>query len=700
MSFLVPAFLGALAALSIPVLIHMINRERKVVVEFPSLMFIHKIPYRSVRRQKIRHLLLLLLRCLALAVIVAAFARPFFEKPKDAIAATTGAREIVIAIDQSYSMAYGNRWKRAQDAARKVVGEISGNDRVTIILFAAQPSLRNEPTADKSRLEGEIARAKVTAEGTRFVSAIKLGGTVLDASSLPRKELILISDYQRAGWAKREEVTLPPGVVLKPVDVGEKTSSDAAVVSVTAKRDDDSTRAHVRVSARVTNVGAKERTTDAVLDIGGRAVESKRITIPAKGATQVSFSPAAVPGSATRGIVRIGADSLPPDDKFHFTISPNEEIAVLIVEPAGARPNLSLFLNKAFETSTRPKFKVNVTHDSELEGTDFDNRSLVIFNEATPPAGALGARLRDMVNAGTGVLIVPGMSDTERWPAEWRTYLPATIGGIIDRVGDREATFGKVDVSNPLFEIFSAAGSGDFSSARVFKYKAIVPKSDSGVSVIARFDDGAPAMVEGTKGAGKVVVWATTLDADWTDLPRSHGAVYVPFVFQLGRHIGRFTDPRQFFTVGDALDLSRHAEMTEPLLGKGARPANDSGELVLQTPTGDKVEVSVKGTNRLARLGESGFYELRGPKTPVGGGRPIAVNVDASEADLTHLDPAELVAAATKATGNKSKTETNLGTPEEQERRQTVWWYLLLGALFVLAVETVMSNRLSRAVSI
>jgi hypothetical protein len=699
MGFLVPAFLGALGALSIPVLIHMINRERKVVVEFPSLMFIHKIPYRSVRRQKIRHLLLLILRCLALAVIVAAFARPFFATKKEAIASGVGAREIVIAIDQSYSMAYGDRWKRAQDAARKVVSGISGNDRVTIILFAAQPSLRNEPTADKGRLEAEIARAKVTAEGTRFVSAIKLGGTVLDASPLPRKELILISDYQRAGWAKREEVLLPPGVVLKPVDIGEKTSSDAAVVSVTAKRDDDSARAHVRVSARITNIGAKERTTDAVLEIGGRVTESKRITIPAKGATQVAFAPVGVPTSATRGIVRIGADSLPPDDKFHFTVAPNEEISVLIVEPASARPNLSLFVRKALELSERPKFKVDVKGDDELKGTDFDNRSLVILNEATPPTGALGARLRDMVNAGTGVLVVAGLNDMERWPAEWRTYAPVTFGAVIDRSSETNATIGKVDYSNPVFEIFSAPRSGDFSSARVFKYKAIVPKSDSGVSLIARFDDGAPAMVEGTKGAGKIVVWATTLDDEWTDLPQQ-GPVFVPFAHQVGRHIGRFTDPRQFFTVGDALDLSRHAELTEPLLGKGARPATDSGELVLQTPAGDKVQVSVKGTNRLARLGESGFYELRGPKTPVGGGRPIAVNVDASEADLTHLDPAELVAAATKATGNKGKADESVGTPEEQERRQTVWWYLLLAALFVLAVETVMSNRLSRAVSI
>src|SRR6185503_16475382 len=105
MSFLAPAFLAALAAIGIPVIIHLINRERKVVVEFPSLMFLQRIPYRSVRRQKLRHILLLAMRCLAIALLVAAFARPFFAKRVSAIA-TTGARVVVILLDRSASMGY------------------------------------------------------------------------------------------------------------------------------------------------------------------------------------------------------------------------------------------------------------------------------------------------------------------------------------------------------------------------------------------------------------------------------------------------------------------------------------------------------------------------------------------------------------------------------------------------------------------
>jgi hypothetical protein len=90
MGFLAPALMAGLLAIAIPVVIHMINRERRETVVFPSLMFLRKVPYKSVRRQKQRHLLLLALRCLAIAIMVAAFARPFFDR--QIAAAATGLR--------------------------------------------------------------------------------------------------------------------------------------------------------------------------------------------------------------------------------------------------------------------------------------------------------------------------------------------------------------------------------------------------------------------------------------------------------------------------------------------------------------------------------------------------------------------------------------------------------------------------------
>src|SRR5436309_15196842 len=128
MGFVAPLLFAGLVAVAIPIFIHLIQRERKRVVEFPSLMFLRRIPYQSVRRRRIRHWPLLLLRAAAIALIVAAFARPFLRQSAVANAVTGGAREVVILLDQSASMGYGDHWVRAQEAARGVVRGLGQDD--------------------------------------------------------------------------------------------------------------------------------------------------------------------------------------------------------------------------------------------------------------------------------------------------------------------------------------------------------------------------------------------------------------------------------------------------------------------------------------------------------------------------------------------------------------------------------------------
>src|SRR5262249_5530089 len=168
MTFLTPAFLIGLGALAVPVLVHLIQRERKRVVEFPSLMFVRRIPYQSVRRRRIRHWALLLLRAAAVALLVAAFARPFVSQSAAAKTVATGAREIVIMLDQSASLGYGDHWQRAQDAARAVVRGMGASDRATLVLFAKNAEENMRATSDRARLEGAIGAAKVTSGATRY----------------------------------------------------------------------------------------------------------------------------------------------------------------------------------------------------------------------------------------------------------------------------------------------------------------------------------------------------------------------------------------------------------------------------------------------------------------------------------------------------------------------------------------------------
>jgi hypothetical protein len=677
MNFLAPAVLAGLLAVAIPVMIHMINRERRETIAFPSLMFLRKIPYRSVRRQKLRHLLLLAMRCLALAIIVWAFARPFFERRMAAAPASSDGREVVVLLDRSYSMGHGGRWTRATDAVRTLAGQIRGVDRMSIVAFASTAAQLAPPSSDAAIITAGLANARPTSEPTRYATGLRTAAQLLSASELPRKEIVLISDFHRSGWSPNDDVTLPEGTSVRTIDVSRKENVDVAVTGVSVARSQAGERVRATVSARAANLGTEPRTVDATLELTGRPVETRQVTIPPRGTSQIVFGAASVSAVVTRAVVRITPDSQPANDAFFFTIAEESGASALLLEPPRARANQSLFLARALAVADDPAVRVTTKSVDALTAADLRGRTLIIANETDLPAGALGAQMRAQIQNGAMLLIVPGERGTLGLTPEWRAILPASIGTVTDRARGRWAS---VDFSNALFEPFRTSRA-DFSSIAVSRYRVLEPAPDS-AQVIARLDDGSPLLIERPVGLGRVMLWAGTMDAQWNDLP--FHPLWVPFVHQIARRSMAGRESRAWFTAPHALDLASEVER---------------GSAVVEAPSGARVRLSADSQRTSVELRERGFYELRSSATAIGAGRPIAVNVDAAEADLSHMDPAELVAAITdrNARGATATGQTPfLGTSEELERRQSIWWYLLMAALLLLAAETLLSNRLSR----
>jgi hypothetical protein len=232
-----------------------------------------------------------------------------------------------------------------------------------------------------------------------------------------------------------------------------------------------------------------------------------------------------------------------------------------------------------------------------------------------------------------------------------------------------------------VFEVFKAPRSGDFSAAHFFEYRAIQPGPAD--RVLARYDDGTVAAAERKLGEGRVIVWTSTLDDTWTDMAVK--PVFLPLVHQLVRYLAHYEPPTSWFTVGQVLDLKSRSR----------------ADRVVVTPSGQRLAPSAAAQNvpGLVELNEQGIYDVR-PATADAGARPesVAVNLDPAESDLTALDPSELVASVT---GHASNTVAEASasqemTREETERRQGLWWYLLLVGLLLLATEMVIANRLSR----
>ncbi len=685
MAFLSPLFLAGLAAIAIPVAIHLIQRERKRVVQFPSLMFVRRIPYQSVRRRRIRHWLLLAIRAAAIACLVAAFARPFFRQSAIAAAAVGGSREIVVLLDQSASMGYGDHWQKAQDAARQAVRSLGSDERGTLVLFSRNAEENMRATTDHGRLEAAIGAARVGSDATRYGPALKLADSILARSTAQRREAVLISDFQRAGWSGSEDAHFPEGTTLTPVSVASTGTTNLSVPSVTFARSSFSGQERVTVTAGLANRGDAPMTGVAVaLSIDGHDIQTQPVTIAAHASAAVAFTPFTLAESNVRGSVRAGTDPMPADNAFNFVLAPSAPVSILIVDNGGQGDASSLYLSKALSIGTTPAFRVDVVPAARLTPAAFDGRAVVVLNDAPFPSAAGNGVLTRFVERGGGLLIVFG--EHSAWPSGDTDLLPGTLGAVTDPSDGRGGAIGFIDYSHPIFEVFRAPRSGDFSSAHIFRYRSLT--SGPASRVLARFDDGAVAAAERRVGTGRVIAWTSTLDDSWSDLAVQ--PVYLPLVHQLVRYLAHYEQPLSWQTVGQVLDLP-------------ASP-NGRGDRVIVTPSGRRVTQPANAAG-LLELNEQGIYEIRGAGVPgaeVLGAAPnkpraIAVNLDPAESDLTPLDPRELTAAVTgHATPVAAQPLTIEATREDAEKRQSLWWYLLLLGVVLLAAETTMANRLSR----
>jgi hypothetical protein len=684
-SFLTPAFLIGVSALTIPVLIHLIQRERKRVVVFPSLMFLRRIPYQSVRRRSIRHWLLLCLRAAALFLLVAAFARPFFPQGALAARAAGGTRELVVLLDQSASMGYGDRWQLARDAAHRAINSLSGDDRATLVLFSRNAEENVRATSDRLRLNQAVDAAKVTSRSTRYGPALKLAQSILSASGEKRKEVVVVSDFQKTGWTGSEEVHLPEGTVLTPVSVAGASSANVSIPSVAFARTSFSGQDRLTVTAGLVNRGGSPvNGLTASLEIDGHQIESKPVSIPANGSSSVSFAAFTLADSYVRGTVRAGTDPMPQDNTFHFVLTPGRPVSVLVVTPreaSGDRDDPSLFLSKALSIGTTPAFQVEVASAVRMSPAMLDKRAVVVLNDTPFPPALAGGGLKKFVEQGGGVLVVLGEHST--WPANDAALLPGTLTGTVDRPDGRGGALGFIDYSHPVFEVFKAPHGGGFSSARVLRYRALTASTTS--RVLARFDDGAAAATEQKTGLGRVIAWNTTMDDSWSDLPTK--PVFLPLVHQLMRYLGRYEEAPAWRTVGQVLDLT-----------SGSILVGSRRDRVALTPAGKRVTLPTGGGPEFLELDEQGFYELRSTGTAESRPPAVAVDIDPAESDLSVMDQSEFTAAVTGHAGPQAASAAGQEpeTPQDLERRQALWWYLLFGGILLLATETILSNRISR----
>ena len=674
MAFLIPALLGALAALAIPIAVHLRFREKNKPFRFPSLMFLSRIPIRTAQRRRVTDWPLLLVRALILALMVFAFARPFIPQPADA-AAEDRARAVVVLVDRSLSMSAPTVWATALDSARALIDGLGAADRVAVVFFDETAEITHDWTTDHPAALATLDGATPSTRGTRYGAALRTARGLLADAGQAQLEAVLITDVQRSGVAGVAGLELPAGLTVRSIVVTPASRPNTNVASVEVRRVAGPPRATITVQARVvTRELAAPRTVRATLMLNGRAATTREVTLPVSGETVVAFAAVPAPVGRVSGAVQLAPDSLAADDVLHFALPRDDGVRVLFVTPSEGTSTETMFLERALAIGETPAIRLTRLRPSEVTARMLTDATLVVLWDVDPSVGPLATALTPWVARGGGAVVVAGTRIGSRLVAS--PLVPAVGRGFTERAPTAPGVLGEVTLDHPLFAPFREA-SGALGAVRFTRYARL--DTEVGATVLARFDDGAPAVVEARHGVGRVLTIATPLDGRGSDFALQ--PAFLPFVRRMVLHTAGFADAPLWRPTGDSWPI--RASISAPVVSTPSegieRPVPDSaGSAVVLT--------------------QAGLYSVYDRQVA---GEPLdvtAVNAPATESDLTPVDPRELLL------GIREVDATTAGfaappTPQELEGQQGVWRWLLALVAALLLVETLMATRGRRAVS-
>ncbi|HEV2862814.1 MAG TPA: BatA domain-containing protein [Pyrinomonadaceae bacterium] len=679
MSLLSPLFLLGLAAIAAPVLVHLVRRTRARRVEFPALVFVRQVPQRTIRRRTLHNLLLLLLRCLALLLVVFAFTRPFFSGSGSA-KESERERATLVLLDRSLSMRHAGHFDEALARARALVEDAREGERVAVMTFAEGHEVVNNFTADKNEARAALARLAPGYEATDYEQGLRGAETLFDSlKDAGAKRVFLVSDFQAAGWdAARASFKLRPDVRLALVDVGGDPKANAGVTNVEARGAVYGKKYEDKLAVHVSNFAdePRERVTIELI-INEQTAERREINLAARDTKTVEFAGFNLAEGPNRCSVRLKTDDFAADNEFYFTLRREAPAKALIVDAAGRGRGESFYLLNALATDENLPFAFDVKAPGAVDPAGLSNSSLVILNDAGAAPGALADGLSRFVEAGGRLVIAAGpRTRPESFNQSLGRIAPATLKETVQLRRGETVAMTDVKMDHPVFEVFGSGGR--LAAARVFGYQRAEPREGS--TVLARFEDGSPALVEsGANTKGRVLLFTSSLGMSWSDLPLT--PLYLPLVQQLVRHLGE-REVSAWHRLGQTFTVAKDAE--------GATPPVD-------TPTGERLKAG--GTtpegDLLVTAREPGFYRLR-----YGAGHDFAaVNVDGREGDFSKLNTEEFLAAVTDPNPSVLPADATGAREDaaETEARQRVWWPLLLAALLLFAAEAWMARRIKVA---
>ncbi len=723
MNFLSPWFLAGFALIAGPIIAHLIRRVTRERQQFSAMRFLSESPPRLSKRSRIQHPLLLLLRCLIVAVLAAGFARPFLRQDVPLVLQPGAPQSVVALLDDSASMRRTGLWPAARQKISDLAASLKEGDQFVLFATSGAELVSRErwlqtPAPDRANFVKSVLAAREPGWGptqldTAVETAVLQWEQMAEATdSAARKKLVIVSDLAAgtrvaglAGltWPKNCEVVLEQLKPGQPGNAGLQWLGWAPDVSAAAASGDPfppKAVARVRVvqSAAAPASPLRLRLRDA--RTGRDLAPPQAVTVPA-GDALVALVP--VPGSAPDGPLRLDLEGdAEPFDNTLWLVRPAPRALTLAYYGADSADDLKharFYLERATAGWKDPVVKVRAVTEglSPVATAASTGASADPKSQGADPATAAarsGAGATEKSASEFSVVAAPLTTDAARAlrarlaAGEFAVVLlndPAMVATAAELAGEAgwapaaaaraDALLGSVDLRHPLFAPFADPRFSNFTAVRFWKPQPVALPIGTKAVVAARFDDGTPAVLEVPVGKGRLVVWG----GDWSTAA------------------GQWVISTKFVPWLQAL--------FERAAGGAVRPAvaevGDTARLVTAGPAQWRSALDSTATLANTAPVQPGVYELNEAGTTL----LVAVQAPAAESNVAPLPlddleklgvPLRAPTPGALAAGEAPKPAAGTQTAVVLEGRQKLWRWLLAGAAVLLAFESLFSYLIAR----
>jgi len=638
--FLNIAFLAGLIAAGIPVVIHLLNRRRVKKVKFSSLEFLEEVNRQRMRRLNLTRILILALRTLAVLMIVVAFARPTLRS--GFLFAGSAPKNVIVCLDNSYSMgvnqATGTAFDAAKKIARDIVDEAQSNDEINLVVFAnsAEPALE-KGTRNRGVVKAAIDRATLSNATTSLRGAMDRALALMHESDVEGGEIYMVSDFRYSTDSTIvDESKTPANVRIYFIPAYKGVADNVSIDRVAVPRKLVRPGEVVKVGVTTSNF-AKDTPANVSLELvveGDRKAE--QVLELAPGASQtVTFPLSLTRPGRYHGRASKNHDRLPIDDDRYFLIEVSNTIPVTIVGGGAQRvPGATggdgvvppaFYVEKALNPrgTSDAEFNVNTIEENDVTASSLPAGGVVVWVSPRMMEARRLALVERYVRRGGGLLVFLGGAD--RATLDDATFRALTgMRSATEKAGQPQPAFTSFEKQHPVFNLFTRDELELLSHAHVNAY--VAARGVAPDSVIAYTGAGDPAAWECVRGRGRVLVLAASPDLVTGDIPLS--PMFLPLLH---------TSVSYLATAGEAPGAEEHF-VGAPIEFNLAQKIPDESQLVVRDPAGAEQKPSIvdnaAGEPQVAVQNPArvGFYRLYRDTTRV---TEVAVNVDARESNLS-----------------------------------------------------------------